>query len=119
MKHVRFELLLEICFVRLYSLFLYNISLAIQAHASASSSSLFISLIDQVHYHLHHHILLFSLALGNHQRKSNESVISYTLGAVFTIEDVVVVEEPEEEGGGNALVSFLLNCQEFLDCCLI
>ena len=83
-----------------------NISFAIDAHASASASALFISLIDQVHHDFHHHVFLFSLALSYHQSQSNEGVVSYTLGAVFTIEDVVIVEEPEEEGGGNALVGF-------------
>ena len=70
-------------------------------------SSIFLSvfLIDQVHHHLHHDILLLCLALGNHQGKCYERVVCQSLGAVFTVEDAVVVEEPQEERGGNALVA--------------
>ena len=67
---------------------------------------LFILLINQVHYHLHHHIFLLSLALSNHQSQGNEGIVSQSLGAVFAIEDAVVVEEPKEEGGCNALIGF-------------
>ena len=84
----------------------YNISLAIHAQASASAKALFISLVYQVHHHLYHHILLLCFAFGNHQGQSNEGVISQALGTIFTIEDMIVIEEPKEEGGGNAFVGF-------------
>jgi len=62
-------------------------------------------LVDQIHHHLHHHVLLLRFALGNHQREGHEGVVSDALAAVFVIEDAVVVEEPEEQRGGDAFVS--------------
>ena len=44
-----------------------------------------IPLINQINHHLYHHILFLGTALGNHQRKGNESVIGQTLGAVGTV----------------------------------
>ena len=55
---------------------------------------LFVPLINQIHHHLHHHILLFGTALGNHQREGYESIVSQTLGAVRTVKNTVVIHEP-------------------------
>ena len=55
---------------------------------------LFVSLVNQIHHHLHHHVLLLRAALGNHQRQSHKGVVGDTFGAVFTVEDAVVVEKP-------------------------
>ncbi|GEM_PF-3646454 len=68
-----------------------KISLDIHAYESASARALFISLIDQVHYDLHHHILLFCLALCYHQSQGYKGVISQAFCAVWTIEYAVVV----------------------------
>ena len=57
----------------------YNISHAIQAHASASACALFISLIYQIHHHLYHYIFFLRFALCNHQSESNQSVVCYAL----------------------------------------
>ena len=47
---------------------IYSISLAIHAQASASARALLlVFLVNQVHHHLNHHILLFCFALSNHQ----------------------------------------------------
>ena len=67
--------------------------------------SLSVVLIDQIHHHLHHHVLLLRFALGNHQREGHEGVVSDALAAVFVIEDAVVVEEPKEQCGGDAFVA--------------
>ena len=64
-----------------------------------------ISLINQIYHYFHHHVFLFGFALGNHQREGNECVVGQPLGAVLTIEYAVVVEEPEEKRGSNALVA--------------
>ena len=64
-----------------------------------------IPLINQVHHDLDHYVFFFRLALGNHQGQGDEGVVGEAFGAVFAIEDAVVVEEPEEQGGGDAFVS--------------
>lgn len=64
-----------------------------------------VRLIDEVYHHFYHYIFLFRLALSNHQREGNERVISYAFGAIGTIEDAVVIHEPEEESGGYTLVT--------------
>ena len=63
---------------------------------------LFISLVNQVHHHLHHHIFLLGLALCNHESERHESVIGKAFGAVRAIEDAVAVEEPEEKSCSDA-----------------
>ena len=75
---------------------------------------LLILLIYQIHHHLHHHIFFLRPALGNHQREGNESVVGYALVAVLFIEHMVVVEETQEQHGGNALVaiSLVVFCME-------
>ena len=64
-----------------------------------------IPLIYQIHHHFYHHILFLGAALGNHQREGHEGVVRQALGAIGTVEDAVVVQEPKEQGGGNALVA--------------
>ena len=44
------------------------------------------------------------MAFCNHQRKGNQGGIGDALGAVWPIEDAVVLHEPEEQGGSNAFV---------------
>ena len=56
---------------------------------SAGFSS--VTLVNQVYNDFHHHVFLFCLALCNHQSKSNEGVICQTLGAVFAIENAVII----------------------------
>ena len=63
---------------------------------------LFISLVNQVHHHLYHHIFLLSLTLSNHKSERHESVIGKALGAVRAIEDAVAIEEPEEKSCSDA-----------------
>jgi hypothetical protein len=53
-----------------------NISFAIDAHAFASASSLFISLINQINHHLYHHILFLCFALCYHQSQGYKGVVS-------------------------------------------
>ena len=43
-----------------------------------------------------YHVFLFRSAFGNHQCESNEGVVGNTLASVLTVEDMVIVEEPEE-----------------------
>ena len=64
-----------------------------------------ILLVNQIHHYLHHHILFLGTALCNHQRQGHEGVVGYALASVGTIEDMVVVEEPKEERGGNAFIT--------------
>ena len=47
----------------------------------------------------------FSSALGNHQRKGDESAVCYALAAVRIIENVVIVKEPEEQRSSYALIA--------------
>ena len=64
-----------------------------------------ILLIYQIHHHLHHHIFLLGPTLGNHQREGNEGVVGYALVTVLCVKHMVVIEEPQEQHGGNALVA--------------
>ena len=52
---------------------------------------LFVPLINQIYYDLHHHVFLLRLAFSDHQRQGYESVISQALRAVSTIEDTIIV----------------------------
>lgn len=52
--------------------------------------------IDQVDDNLDHHIHLICLAFGNHQGESYQGIVSYSFMAVRTIQDAVVLHEPEE-----------------------
>lgn len=62
-------------------------------------------LIDKVHHHPHHHVLFLRAALGYHQRKGDKGVVGYTLRAISVIEDAIASHEPQEAGGGDALVA--------------
>ena len=64
-----------------------------------------VSLVNQVHYNLHHHILFFCLTLSNHKGEGYEGVISQTLRAIFAIEDSIIIQEPQEQRGSNTFVS--------------
>ena len=64
-----------------------------------------IILVNQVHNHFHHHVLLLSFALCNHQSKGDECVVGYALRTVFIVKNSVVVEKPQEQSGGNAFVA--------------
>lgn len=64
-----------------------------------------VRLIDKIYHHFYHYIFLFRLTLCYHQREGNERVISNAFGAIGTIEDAVVIHEPEEESGGNTFVT--------------
>lgn len=70
-----------------------------------SAKKLEILLVNQIHHDLHHHVLFLRLALGNHQSQGDERVVCQAFRAVFAIEDAVVVEKPQEQRGGNALVA--------------
>ena len=64
-----------------------------------------VRLIDKVYHHFYHYIFLFRLALCYHQREGNERIVSNAFGAIGTIENIVVIHEPEEEGSCNALIT--------------
>ena len=66
---------------------------------------LLVSLVDQINHDFYHHILLLRLALSNHQRQGHEGVVSQSFRTVLTIQDAVVVQEPEEQRGSNTLVA--------------
>ena len=67
--------------------------------------TLLVALIDKIYHHFHHHVFLFRPVLRYHQRKGYEGVVGYTLGAILTIENMVVVHKPKKECGGNTFVS--------------
>ena len=69
------------------------------------SAPVSVVLVDQIHHHLDHHILFLRIAFRNHQGESHQSVVGDALGAVFVIEDAVIVEEPEEQRGGDTFVA--------------
>lgn len=60
---------------------------------------------NEVHHHLHHRVLLLRAALGDEKRKGNKGGVGYALGVVGMVEDAVLVHEPEEERGCDALVA--------------
>ena len=62
-------------------------------------------MVDQIYNDLHHHVLFLRPALSYHQGKGYEGVVSQSLAAVRTVENAVVVKEPEKERCGNALVA--------------
>ena len=66
---------------------------------------LLILLIYQIYHHLHHHVFFLRSTLGYHQREGNEGVVGYALVAVLCVKHMVVVEELQEQHGGNALVA--------------
>ena len=84
---------------------LYHINAAIHSLQSSHTLFLYVLLVYQIYHHLHHHILLIRLALGNHQGQGNKGVVGKSFCVVCSIENVVVVGELKEEGGGNALVA--------------
>ena len=55
---------------------------------------LIIALVNQVHYDLHHYILLLGTALGNHQCERYKGIVGNALGAIRTIKNSVIVQEP-------------------------
>ena len=64
-----------------------------------------VRLIDEVYHHFYHYVFLFRLALCNHQCEGNERIVGNAFGAIGTIEDAVVIHEPEEESGGNTFIN--------------
>lgn len=52
--------------------------------------------IDQIDNDLDHHIHLICLAFCSHQGESYQGIVSYSFMAVRTIQDAVVLHEPEE-----------------------
>ena len=64
-----------------------------------------ILLVNQVHHHLYHHILLLRLALCNHQRQSHEGIVCKALTAILTVKDSIVIQEPQEQRGSYAFVT--------------
>lgn len=71
--------------------------------ASWATASHLILLINQIHYQLHHNILVFGLALGDEQGEGDQGIVGEATGAVGLVEAAVLVERPHEEEGGNAL----------------
>ena len=61
--------------------------------------------VDQIHHHLRHHILLLGAALGDHQRQGDQCVVVQKARAVGTIEDAVVLQEPQEQERCDAFVA--------------
>ena len=64
-----------------------------------------IVLIDQIHHHLRHHVLLLGAALCDHQRQGHQRVVIQETRAVGTVEDAVVLQEPEEQERRDAFVA--------------
>ena len=60
------------------------------------ANRLFISLVNQVNHHLHHHIFLLSLTLSNHESESHEGVIGKAFGAIGAVKNTVTIEKPKE-----------------------
>ena len=76
-----------------------------QAFFESKKNQFSVPLINQVHHHLHHHILFVRPAFGNHQRQGDQGIVGYALAAILAVEDAVVVEEPKEQRGRNTFVS--------------
>ena len=62
-------------------------------------------LIDQINHYFYHHILFFCFTLSNHQCEGDEGVISQALRSIRAIENAIIIEEPQEQCGSNALVA--------------
>ncbi len=69
------------------------------------SALLIVVFVNQVNHNFYHDILFFCSALGNHQRERNKGAVRYALAAVRMIEDMVAVEKPKKQRGGNALIT--------------
>ena len=65
---------------------------------------LFVLLVDKIDHDLHHHVLLLGLTISYNQRESDKSFICKAFRTVRTIEDAVIIEEPQEERSSNTLV---------------
>ena len=61
--------------------------------------------VDQIHYHLRHHILLLGAALGDHQRQGDQCVVVQKARAVGTVKNAVVLQEPQEQERCDAFVT--------------
>ena len=66
---------------------------------------LLVSLVNQVNHDFYHHILLLCFALGNHQGQGYEGVVCQSLRTILAIEYTIIIEEPKEQRGSNALVT--------------
>ena len=66
---------------------------------------LLVPLVNQINHNFYHHILLFRLALGNHQSQGYKGVVCQSLGTVLTIEYTIIIEEPKEQRGSNTFVT--------------
>ena len=55
-----------------------------------------------LNHNLDHYILFFGFTLSNHKSESHEGIIGKALGAIGTVKNTVAIEEPKEEGCGDA-----------------
>ena len=60
---------------------------------------------NEVHHHLHHRVFLLRAALGDEKGEGDEGAVVDALGVVGMVEDTVLVHEPKEERGSDALVA--------------
>ena len=96
---------LEIGSYELLQLPITNIHFADKAPKRLYPALLIVVFVYQVNHNFYHDVLFFCSALGNHQRERNKGAVCYTLTAVRVIEDMVAVEKPKKQRGGNAFVA--------------
>ena len=95
----------EIGSYKLLQLPITNIHFADKAPKRLYPALLIVVFVYQVNHNFYHDVLFFCSALSNHQRERNKGAICYALAPVRMIEDVVAVEKPKKQRGGNALVA--------------
>ena len=64
-----------------------------------------ILLVDKIDHHFHHYVFFFGFAFGDHEGEGNEGVVGDALGAVLTVKDAIIIEEPKEQGGCDTFVA--------------
>ena len=61
--------------------------------------------VYKIHDHLDKDVHLVHPAFGNHQGQCDEGTVGDSFGAIRTVEDAVVLKEPQEQGRSNSLVA--------------
>lgn len=69
------------------------------------TSRILIILINKIHHNFRHHVLFLRAALGYHQCQGHQRVVIQKARAVGTVEDAVVLQEPQEQERCDAFVA--------------
>ena len=62
--------------------------------------------VYKIHNHLDKDVHFVHPAFGDHQGQCDEGTVSDSFGAILTVEDAVVLKEPQEQGRSNPKARF-------------